>query len=233
MSLWDDTGKLLEQDSLDTTDEELRFAWHVPEHKLHYVIVDEDDDSRGGGGGGGDLRRKSYEHQTRFASDGGYDVTSSGGVGTKTIGVMLDHDEEQAPLSSRRRKRAHGRVAPPVEGYGVKRSSSAASNGSPVGVEHRVLANVRERQRTQNLNDAFATLRKIIPTLPSDKLSKIQTLKLASRYIDFLYQLLERPGTEAEEMAVDSSGTTDYWLNHENLSYAFSVWRMEGEWQQR
>lgn len=53
----------------------------------------------------------------------------------------------------------------------------------------RVLANVRERQRTQNLNEAFAALRKIIPTLPSDKLSKIQTLKLAARYIDFLYQV--------------------------------------------
>lgn len=45
----------------------------------------------------------------------------------------------------------------------------------------RVMANVRERQRTQSLNEAFSALRKIIPTLPSDKLSKIQTLKLASR----------------------------------------------------
>jgi hypothetical protein len=54
----------------------------------------------------------------------------------------------------------------------------------------RVQANVRERQRTQSLNEAFASLRKIIPTLPSDKLSKIQTLKLAARYIDFLYQVL-------------------------------------------
>ncbi|MGH0125163.1 UNVERIFIED_CONTAM: hypothetical protein FKN15_032116 [Acipenser sinensis] len=35
----------------------------------------------------------------------------------------------------------------------------------------RVLANVRERQRTQSLNEAFASLRKIIPTLPSDKLN--------------------------------------------------------------
>lgn len=33
---------------------------------------------------------------------------------------------------------------------------------------------------------AFKELRKIIPTLPSDKLSKIQTLKLASHYIAFL-----------------------------------------------
>ncbi len=49
-----------------------------------------------------------------------------------------------------------------------------------------VAANVRERQRTQSLNEAFSKLREIVPTLPSDKLSKIQTLKLASRYIDFL-----------------------------------------------
>ena len=56
----------------------------------------------------------------------------------------------------------------------------------------RVMANVRERQRTQSLNDAFSQLRKIIPTLPSDKLSKIQTLKLACRYIDFLYQVRSR-----------------------------------------
>nr|ADC32288.1 twist [Schmidtea polychroa] len=54
----------------------------------------------------------------------------------------------------------------------------------------RFLANVRERQRTQSLNRAFSELRRIIPTLPSDKLSKIQTLKLAASYIDFLSQIL-------------------------------------------
>ncbi|CAK6955115.1 twist-related protein 2-like [Scomber scombrus] len=87
----------------------------------------------------------------------------------------------------------------------------------------RVIANIRERQRTQSLNDAFASLRKIIPTLPSDKLSKIQTLKLASRYIDFLYQVLQ-----SDEM--DSKLTGCNYLAHERLSYAFSVWRMEGAW---
>lgn len=55
--------------------------------------------------------------------------------------------------------------------------------------EQRITANIRERQRTQSLNDAFASLRKIIPTIPSDKLSKIQTLKLASGYIAFLYEV--------------------------------------------
>lgn len=51
----------------------------------------------------------------------------------------------------------------------------------------------RERQRTQSLNEAFAHLRKIIPTLPSDKMSKIQTLKLATYYIDFLGQVSSKP----------------------------------------
>ena len=75
-------------------------------------------------------------------------------------------------------------------------STSLTSTSPPQTLEElqnqRVLANVRERQRTQSLNDAFSQLRKIIPTLPSDKLSKIQTLKLATRYIDFLYQVLRR-----------------------------------------
>ncbi|XP_059160092.1 twist-related protein 2-like [Physella acuta] len=88
----------------------------------------------------------------------------------------------------------------------------------------RVLANVRERQRTQSLNEAFAQLRQIIPTLPSDKLSKIQTLKLASRYIDFLYQVLrsDQPDTKMS--------TSCSYVASERLSYAFSVWRMEGAW---
>ncbi|XP_014606889.1 PREDICTED: protein twist-like, partial [Polistes canadensis] len=107
----------------------------------------------------------------------------------------------------------------------------------------RVMANVRERQRTQSLNEAFAALRKIIPTLPSDKLSKIQTLKLATRYIDFLYQVLhsniqysaedsdERLPRSAVLAAreITSSPSCSY-MAHEKLSYAFSVWRMEGDW---
>ena len=88
----------------------------------------------------------------------------------------------------------------------------------------RVLANVRERQRTQSLNEAFTSLRKIIPTLPSDKLSKIQTLKLAIRYIDFLYQVLD---TDDHDARLSSSCN---YVAHERLSYAFNVWRMEGAW---
>lgn len=104
----------------------------------------------------------------------------------------------------------------PMNGSGIRRGGGKN--------DQRTIANVRERQRTQALNDAFHKLRKIIPTLPSDKLSKIQTLRLAARYIDFLCQVLgnneKHPGS-----ALSSS-----FIAHERLSYAFSVWRMEGAW---
>lgn len=61
-----------------------------------------------------------------------------------------------------------------------KRKASKSEEGEDFHSQ-RVMANVRERQRTQSLNDAFKALQQIIPTLPSDKLSKIQTLKLATR----------------------------------------------------
>ncbi|XP_052475181.1 twist-related protein-like isoform X1 [Carassius gibelio] len=110
---------------------------------------------------------------------------------------------------------------------GKRGKKSSNSSNSPQSFEElqtqRVMANVRERQRTQSLNDAFAALRKIIPTLPSDKLSKIQTLKLAARYIDFLCQVLQ-----SDEL--DSKMASCSYVAHERLSYAFSVWRMEGAW---
>ncbi|XP_037644823.1 twist-related protein 2 [Sebastes umbrosus] len=106
----------------------------------------------------------------------------------------------------------------------VKKQSPSSSNQSYEELQNqRCLANVRERQRTQSLNEAFTSLRKIIPTLPSDKLSKIQTLKLASRYIDFLCQVLQ-----SDEM--DNKMSSCSYVAHERLSYAFSVWRMEGAW---
>uniref|UniRef100_A0A8D0EQD4 Pancreas transcription factor 1 subunit alpha n=1 Tax=Strix occidentalis caurina TaxID=311401 RepID=A0A8D0EQD4_STROC len=51
----------------------------------------------------------------------------------------------------------------------------------------RQAANVRERRRMQSINDAFEGLRSHIPTLPYEKrLSKVDTLRLAIGYINFL-----------------------------------------------
>ncbi|XP_077302236.1 uncharacterized protein LOC143922779 [Arctopsyche grandis] len=112
---------------------------------------------------------------------------------------------------------------------GGQRTTNKGKRRAPQTFEdiktQRVTANIRERQRTQSLNEAFASLRKIIPTLPSDKLSKIQTLKLASRYIVFLYEILSKADCKEEEVPGQSS-----YVPHDRLSYAFSVWRMEGAW---
>ena len=52
-------------------------------------------------------------------------------------------------------------------------------------------ANARERDRTHSVNSAFTTLRTMIPTEPADrKLSKIETLRLATSYISHLHTVL-------------------------------------------
>ncbi|XP_058424797.1 twist-related protein 1 [Diceros bicornis minor] len=160
---------------------------------------------------GGRKRRSSRRSAGGGAGPGG---AAGGGVG--------GGDEPGSPAQGKRGKKSAGCGGGAGGGGG-----SSSGGGSPQSYEElqtqRVMANVRERQRTQSLNEAFAALRKIIPTLPSDKLSKIQTLKLAARYIDFLYQVLQ-----SDEL--DSKMASCSYVAHERLSYAFSVWRMEGAW---
>ena len=93
-------------------------------------------------------------------------------------------------------------------------------------------ANVRERMRTQSLNEAFQNLRQSIPTMPSDKMSKIQTLKLASDYIGFLYTVLNE-GEEDHQRYQNLGGGTGSGTDpgngagDRNLSYYFNMWRMQ------
>ncbi|CAL4112347.1 unnamed protein product, partial [Meganyctiphanes norvegica] len=53
-------------------------------------------------------------------------------------------------------------------------------------------ANVRERRRMFNLNEAFDKLRRKVPTFAYEKrLSRIETLRLAITYISFMTDLLQ------------------------------------------
>ncbi|XP_045145640.1 protein lyl-1 [Echinops telfairi] len=62
-----------------------------------------------------------------------------------------------------------------------------AEGHQPQKVARRVFTNSRERWRQQNVNGAFAELRKLLPTHPPDrKLSKNEVLRLAMKYIGFL-----------------------------------------------
>ncbi|CAL8397865.1 unnamed protein product [Boreogadus saida] len=61
----------------------------------------------------------------------------------------------------------------------------------PGVTKQRQAANARERERTHSVNTAFTALRELIPTEPADrKLSKIETLRLASGYIAHLANVL-------------------------------------------
>ncbi|XP_043824395.1 twist-related protein 1 [Dromiciops gliroides] len=172
-----------------------------------------------GGKRGGRKRRSSRRSGGGGAGGGGGGAGAGGGA----AGGAGAGDDPGSPAQGKRGKKSAGAGGGGAGGGG----GSSSGGGSPQSYEElqtqRVMANVRERQRTQSLNEAFAALRKIIPTLPSDKLSKIQTLKLAARYIDFLYQVLQ-----SDEL--DSKMASCSYVAHERLSYAFSVWRMEGAW---
>lgn len=58
-------------------------------------------------------------------------------------------------------------------------------------VAQRRAANIRERRRMFNLNEAFDKLRRKVPTFAYEKrLSRIETLRLAITYIGFMDQVI-------------------------------------------
>lgn len=76
---------------------------------------------------------------------------------------------------------------------GGRRAGGGPGAGGRPGREprQRHTANARERDRTNSVNTAFTALRTLIPTEPADrKLSKIETLRLASSYISHLGNVL-------------------------------------------
>ncbi|CAF94169.1 unnamed protein product, partial [Tetraodon nigroviridis] len=86
-----------------------------------------------------------------------------------------------------------------VSGIGIYDSHQHAHSRS---VKRRPTANRKERRRTQSINSAFAELRDCIPNVPADtKLSKIKTLRLATSYISYLMDILEKDGHYEETRA--------------------------------
>ncbi|XP_066531944.1 basic helix-loop-helix transcription factor scleraxis [Hoplias malabaricus] len=108
--------------------------------------------------------------------------------GSDDRSFRLDTSNYELKVGSRKRKPGSG------GGGGVRLGVLPPGTGSipPVGeVRQRNAANARERDRTNSVNTAFTALRTLIPTEPADrKLSKIETLRLASSYISHLGNVL-------------------------------------------
>ena len=82
---------------------------------------------------------------------------------------------------------AHGRQLLQYQKSSKKRRRVATAS-------QRRAANIRERRRMFNLNEAFDRLRSKVPTFAYEKrLSRIETLRLAITYINFMDELLTSP----------------------------------------
>ncbi|KAK6179714.1 hypothetical protein SNE40_012015 [Patella caerulea] len=89
-----------------------------------------------------------------------------------------------------------------------RRYNSSISHTPPVRKQvRRMFTNGRERWRQQNVNGAFAELRKLVPSHPPDKkLSKNEILRLSIKYIKLLSKVLE---FQKQNDTDDNSDTSD------------------------
>ncbi|KAM9317108.1 transcription factor 21 [Gastrophryne carolinensis] len=109
---------------------------------------------------------------------------------SKEFGLSNDSNEESSTCDNGSPKK--GRA-----GAGKRRKSPRKKSPGVSGVSHegkqvqRNAANARERARMRVLSKAFSRLKTTLPWVPPDtKLSKLDTLRLASSYIAHLRQIL-------------------------------------------
>ncbi|XP_060100318.1 musculin [Heteronotia binoei] len=111
-----------------------------------------------------------------------------------------EEEEEEECGARKRRRRAPGAPGGEEQGRGGGgckrlggRSSGGGGGGGPECKQtQRNAANARERARMRVLSKAFSRLKTSLPWVPPDtKLSKLDTLRLASSYIAHLRQLLQ------------------------------------------
>lgn len=136
--------------------------------------------------GGGSEFAPNMSQEDPAASCAGNVSDSSESSGSLEGGSTLAGRPKGSPLPRDRRKKKELR--------GVQGVSSgqnlAPGRCHPVNRQGQA-ANSRERDRTHSVNSAFLTLRTLIPTEPVDrKLSKIETLRLATSYISHLHTIL-------------------------------------------
>ena len=74
----------------------------------------------------------------------------------------------------------------------------------------REAANARERKRMNGLNDAFERLRDVVPNMTTEqKMSKIETLRMAQAYIKNLANLVENEDTGSPPPSAASTNTVE------------------------
>ncbi|XP_063297261.1 transcription factor 21 [Pelobates fuscus] len=108
---------------------------------------------------------------------------------SKEFGISNDSNEESSVCDNESPKKGRGQAGKRRKNPN-KKSPLSGVNGEGKQVQ-RNAANARERARMRVLSKAFSRLKTTLPWVPPDtKLSKLDTLRLASSYIAHLRQIL-------------------------------------------
>lgn len=110
-----------------------------------------------------------------------------------------------------------------INGATCKAPANGGGSGAGTGsggrnVRKRVMANERERERTKSLNQALETLRRRIPVPEAEKRSKIQTLRTAKEYIEFLGKV-KKLSQQNQTSNNNSQTNEDLHLHQQQQSY--------------
>lgn len=133
--------------------------------------------------------KKNSESSKKFRSD--EENTNYSDGGSDSFGSSEECVSEK-PGGSGRSKKKPARAAQNIaDDNDIPFNSADYIIDKQGNYKPRLAANARERDRTHSVNTAFCTLRTLIPTEPADrKLSKIETLRLATSYIAHLNTVL-------------------------------------------
>ncbi|GFU04240.1 BHLH domain-containing protein [Nephila pilipes] len=108
------------------------------------------------------------------------------------------------PNYNLRQRSIKNRIETEIRRTVAKKAPKPKQKPAPLSKYRRRTANARERSRMQEINEAFETLRKVVPQFPSKtgpdnaKLTKITTLRLAVNYIAALSQILKQADANGE-----------------------------------
>ncbi|CAF1140285.1 unnamed protein product [Adineta steineri] len=103
-------------------------------------------------------------------------------------------------------------------------SPNKLNNSSGGGMQQRNAANARERARMRVLSKAFIKLKTHLPWVPHDtKLSKLDTLRLATSYILHLTQILDNDELPIQQITTTPPTTTSLSIQApNNFSWPYS-----------
>ena len=121
-----------------------------------------------------------------------YKDLHTSGMEELDLSVCLDSPTKIVLRSPEASRTQRGKRRSSSAGAGVGSSSRRGSSRAPIKPMQRNAANARERCRMRVLSKAFTRLKTSLPWVPPDtKLSKLDTLRLASSYISHLRKILE------------------------------------------